>query len=572
MNSEEKEYLLHGTIPADMVRRVGLLVDGAYARAFDPCVGDAKTFYQLAKVWKASAYGVEPEQMFSGLARQALGFSNFLAAQFEDCVLKGFPLAYVNPPIERRREINWIKRVWESMIPGGVAIWILPEKTTKQPEWLMKFSQFFGDTEAFKFPDKYKGPVPQLIIRTRPREQEDLGSDEVRLKMLLEAVEGANPLPDYPTSWELPKSIRDRARELFVFKVRALEWDDVFKDLMETSYPHLEEIMELPQFDHFEEYKTTKEALADPEKTAAYRAKYGHDPKYVTNRPKTISEGTFVVWVDSLLTAEKEVMFMSMCGRLSHIRLVEMMLKGGKQIKAEYTSIVLDGKMRHWKKVYQNFVFRLPISGAYQSIWVHTNLTGKMARSMQATALCQSKPKLSAKLISAASGLPIMPEWVDDLNTGNCFQYLQNYHSFNIDACAKRPEPDAIKRRLTQLAKVGNLDEPTPGASEIIRPLMPPSAGGYAQLALQQFINNYPLSTAEGDKFVLYAKPMIKEDVEVSDVMNDKVEITTVTRKDAVHVELFHYAGPRAGEWEVFETGAGEDEEENGKSNPSQTP
>jgi hypothetical protein len=78
---------------------------------------------------------------------------------------------------------------------------------------------------------------------------------------------------------------------------------------------------------------------------------------------------------------------------------------------------------------------------------------------------------------------------------------------------------------------------------------------------MQEFVNDIPLPGG----IVMHAKPVEIEDTEVGEALDKRVEVTTILRKDAVRVAVFHYLNNgthMAGDWEIFQTETAEDMED----------
>jgi len=52
----------------------------------------------------------------------------------------------------------------------------------------------------------------------------------------------------------------------------------------------------------------------------------------------------------------------------------------------------------------------------------------------------------------------------------------------------------------------------------------------------------------------MFAKPIEIDDIDTEEALDGVIEKTTILRKDAIRVVVFHYEGDDAGLWEVFET------------------
>jgi hypothetical protein len=197
------------------------------------------------------------------------------------------------------------------------------------------------------------------------------------------------------------------------------------------------------------------------------------------------------------------------------------------------------------------------MTGAFHCLWIFNNATERADSEETSTVLVPPEGEHSARIVAHASGCPVPIEWAKYL-VGKCGVFAREIH--NIDAKFCKVDQHVVMGHLTRWAQSGNMPEPTGLSPEIIRPVMPPSAGIWAQLALQGFANDIPLPGG----IIMHAEQLTIQDVDISEGADKTTETVKIIRKDAVRFVVFHYKSNgkfKAGDWEIFETEREEEDE-----------
>jgi hypothetical protein len=516
-----KEY--HPT-PYQILPFVADLLDKAHRSMLDPCAGDGKTLDYLARKWTCSRYGVETDkERFAELSDTAKALNE----RFEDVYARNFSVIYAYPPPNTGKPVGWLRNVYRATSDEGIVIWRLTKKTLQKPKVIEAFTELYFDWEMFRDPPGIWDKGNHYTIRCRAKEEEDVGTSQVECFEFSQAVEEAGVLGEVMAEpWDAPYAYGGSK-----FRQRGLEWEDVYEELMETLND-----MRVPK---------TGEKIHFKEVEAWYKAiEEGKNPTH--KNPMTASSSAGQCWSLGFSFGDRGIYVLSLIGRKTSIYAIESEIRRGRTIKVNYQAGKSLGGITGAKQDYHILKAQLPNTGAFVHVWIHRNCTkdpiGKRLF------VPNQEDELAAKMVSNACGAPVAPEWMDIIasNTG----YVNYRNIMGVDGRFLNVSREKVMRALGKEAKDGELPTPSPIKPEQIRPIMPPSVGIWAQLAMQEFINEIPLPGG----IIMHAQPIMIKDVETEEAIDGRVERTTVERKDAVRVTVFHYEGDRAGEWEVFET------------------
>jgi len=525
-----------------------LIVPYSYERVLDPCAGEGQAIYKLSEAWRMSAFGVEPNKSRFEKLRSRLGRQNVLDENFEDVRASNFPLIFVNPPYHNRREIRWVNMVADALSEDGIAIWIVPEKTLKDERFISAFASKFKDEEVWKYPQNLFNEYKQYIVRARARRPEFVGRSLERDQDFSRSIEVCNIAGDstHVSGWKVP-STRETSKR-FKFVRKDLVWEDVFPQVMSAwaRVPYV----------HSSIYETYEKYIAERKED---------EPDYI-EKPYYLNYKGAQVWTLHYVIIDKEIMMMEMIGRRNAIEAIEAALKSGKNIKTSRGAVKLNGGGSSHKERYIHTMSKLPI-GLFHSIWIHQNMTDNPVSSYRILGLPMNLRDAYTR-ISNHLGLCVFPEWAhpDVYPYGVSSIYISSSWNKNIKNQFVTMDRMNVMSGLTKKAvhhrNMGkSLPDPEPLKAEEIFPMMPLSANNYAQLVLQGDANNYPMQI-DDDKFVMFAEQIRDTDTEVEENIAGETEITTIHRTDASRVTVFHYTGPKAGEWEIFQSGVNEKEAE----------
>ncbi len=533
--------------PPEVLEVLADFLKPIHGALLDPCAGDGETLGYLAEAWSASRYGVEPDDIYYHQMVKS-GVKSAMSGYFRDIYAKDFVASYVFPPPDAPAGnfVRWCGWMFEAIRDNGVIVWRVPERIVKNPAFIEAFVARFYEAQFFKdIPDLDGSSKDLYVIRCRRRKEVGEHMDEVQ--DLVVDIERAVVLGSKTIyAWDTPYSGN------LVFRIRGLEWEDIYEELYEYSWP----LLTIPggREDAWFSYrlKAWREAIEageDPHETSA-----AEPPE------KAYWQVGSEVWCDAFATYQRGIYVLSMVGRKRDIQILEKGLKSSQLIHlGRYSKGKLQGGGTVWKENYTAKIVKLPKSGAFHAVWLHNNATPRATDEELPGLLPLGSRTVAAQIVANTTGLPVLPEWVNDImdQTG----YVDKKHRDGIHGEFKHMFGGEIQRYMTQMAANGTLDEPMVRNPEVLRPIMPPSTGIWAQLAMQEFVNDIPLPGG----IVMHAKPVEIEDTEVGEALDKRIEVTTILRKDAVRVSVFHYLNNgthMAGDWEIFQTETADDVED----------
>jgi hypothetical protein len=528
--------------PPELLRHIAELCDKLYGSMLDPCAGDGATIEYLSKRWRCSAYGVEQdEKLYHELQNRAKALHD----DFGNIKARGFRIVYCFPPPDTSRSIRWTKSVWEALNESAIAVFRFTETVVQYPSWLLAMTRYFEDIQVWRDPIEMFAKTRAYTFRARARISAEALPDTTRAGELAKQIEEANPITVYIRPWD---TTGKRQHQGFVFRPRQLEPEDLLEDALNSSWPHV-------SIPYAKEKVQLRNGLTE------WEQKQSEDPnaKPTITGMSQITAGVTSVFTDAYAIKSNYIFFLSMLGRKTHINAVEALLKRGQTIKIGYTRAKLDGGATYWKENYRTVLMKLPNTGTFHAIWIHVNGTGKPGGAHayshvdDMVLLPKTSEIVMAQIMSNKSGIPIAPEWVHHI-IGKA-EVGWDYRIHNLNVRFVRAGRGKLMNILTQAVEDNMLVEPKMVEPDILRPIMPPSAGIWAQLAMQEFINEVPLPGG----IIMHAEPIVLEDSEVGEAIDGRVEFVEITRKDCVRVTVFQYKtdssrGAIGGTFEVFQT------------------
>jgi hypothetical protein len=514
--------------PTSLLPLIADLIDNPNCAMLDPCAGDGATMKYLASRWRCSKYGVEiDDSRYEELLHTT---NKAINERFQDIVADGFGVIYCYPPPQTRAHVSWIKNVAKASAKGkGVVIWRLTKKVLLRPTAIEAFTEYFKDWELFKDPPETWDDANHFTIRARRKEHEEEGTTQGECFDFAQAIVEAPVLgADIPEAWDVPYIYGGNT-----FRRRGLEWEDVYPELMETFRN-----IRVPETGE----QITLKAVDDWFKELEETGRYPEIPD-----PDTVS-GWGSCWSIGWFYTDGGFYLVTLVGRKTAVHSVEAAIKdakgirfgqyGGKKIKPLGLITGVKEDFTVIKKV-------LPNTGAHAHIWIHKQCTSRADRG--SVFIMNGSDEEKAKMISNVAGFPVAPEWAEYLESRIKSSSGWRNKVLGTYAYIDRRK---ISEYLAAEAKQGKLVEPWIRDPEIIRPIMPPSVGIWAQFAMQEFVNGTPLPGG----MMMHAEPIKIKDRDSEVRFDGKIETTTLIRKDAVRITVFHYTGDRAGEIEVFET------------------
>ena len=513
---------VYQTTPPEVLPLIADLLDRQHTPLLDPCAGDGETINYLANKWSCSRYAVEPVPELYNRCKE---HAKALNERFEDVYARHFCVIYAYPPFDMKNPVSWLRGVAEAATDDGIVIWRLTKKQLLKPKVIEVFTELYYKYELFKDPPHVWDRGNHYTIRCRKREEpKPVDSEWIEFAQAVERAPVLGSIIVEPWS-------RD-CHGRMTFRQRGLEWEDVYPELVETlrdyKVPKTGEKFDWGVVSNWDRAIQCKEDPMDSMKDPIHvNASYGQ------------------CWSAGHVAYEKKVYIIALVGRKTAIAAVESEFKRGNGFRISYKNFKPIGGITGARNDYRVTKMTLPETGAHVHIWVHKKCTSDSAQGM--LWIPENKEE-AARLISNACGIPITPEWMDDIPTSSAHSWYAT--KFLMNGYFKTVNRELIMKQLGKLAKGGNLTKPEPIEPEKIRPIMPPSVGIYAQLAMQEFINNIPLPGG----IIMFAKPIEIDDIDTEEALDGVIEKTTILRKDAIRVVVFHYEGDDAGLWEVFET------------------
>lgn len=134
----------------------------------DPFAGEGNVLVDLAQEWGLTPYGVELHAgRFETMKEQveAIG-GKALHGPVEDAgITEGvFSVVYINPPYHMREEIEYSVDALKWVVPGGLAIIVIPEASAKNHRFLNPIGRQLRDIRIRVYPDPEYSQFKQVVI------------------------------------------------------------------------------------------------------------------------------------------------------------------------------------------------------------------------------------------------------------------------------------------------------------------------------------------------------------------------------------------------------------------------
>lgn len=524
MTKREWQPTPHAILPL-----IAGLIKPAHTPLLDPCAGDGFTLDYLARKWSCARYGVEVDPNLYPSLKE---YGKAINERFEDVYARGFALIYAYPPPDTKRPAGWIRNVAQSLSPRGIVIWRLTKEMLKRPKVIEIFTKFFEDWEFFRDPPGVWDNGHHYTVRCRLKDPEHQMSSMAQCVEFSRCLEEAAVLGEVLVEeWEPPYG-----RDL-KFRQRGLEWEDVYPDLVEC----LKEI-------------------AVPGTGEKLEFTLEEDPDEIPD-PSLVNSAHGQCWMPAYAAKNKRIYAMVLVGRKTSIYAIESQFKKGLTLEVKWSRYKAIGGATGAKEDYIVIADTLPNTGAFVHVWIHIQCT-KRANKGGLVFVSEEDDAQAAKIVSNALGIPVAPEWMDIVSSSAGHQYGM---ISNMTGRFLALHKEKIMTALGEEARNKELPTPTPIRPEQIRPIMPPSVGIWAQLAMQEFINEIPLPGG----LIMHAEQIVIKDIDSEEAIDGVIEKTTIERKDAVRITVFHFEGDDAGEWEIFETERMEDDTNGNTPTPS---
>ncbi len=546
------------TTPPEVLNYISKFVYKARGSMIDPCAGDGGALRFLAEEWNVSRYAIEQDdELYNKMqkrdpTRPVKAFNEHASGVYA----RGFMIAYVFPPPQTSsaQAVKWLEWTTESLTPEGIGIFRLHKRALHNPDFMVAVLTYFKDIQVFQDPEGLSVSAGLFIMAARTHEPGDRATPDLEaLQKFAEKVEHAIPIgqgrirtvksPYYSVS--------------FQFRIRGLEWEDVVEEIYEHSWPRLEVPFSRVSANFSSNLRHWRKAIEDGENPL-------HDLDKIPCEYASVNHDASV-WCDALAAVDRGIYVLSLIGRRVHIEIVERGLKASAFISVGARKGKLIGGGSNWQENYHHIMLKLP-SGGFHSVWFYRNATAK-PHTTRDPLFAPLNDTVAAQMMANITGLPIPPEWAD-LIISKKFR-VDKQTVYRVDGTFFHIFREATMKDLTVLARNDELPEPKKRQPEILRPIMPPSTGIWAQLAMQEFVNDIPLK----DGIIMHSSPIELIDTEVGEALDQRIEVTEIIRKDAITVAVFHYKDSglfRAGDWEVYQTETAdqfdseEDEDDNG--------
>lgn len=143
--------------------------------ALDPCAGKGEALAQLTSDTRAITYGVELDSSRAEQAKARLAHVLNESLFNTYCDPRSFSLLLLNPPYDSgegsRLEYQFLKRTEELLQPGGVLIYIVPEKQLYDHHTRVFLQTRYDDVRAYRFPaGEYERFLQAFLIGKRREE------------------------------------------------------------------------------------------------------------------------------------------------------------------------------------------------------------------------------------------------------------------------------------------------------------------------------------------------------------------------------------------------------------------
>lgn len=512
--------------PPGILQHIAEFVSPAHCAMLDPWAGDGQDLEYLSRRWHCSRYGVETD---AKLYQQLEKLTKALHEDFFGCYVRNFQLIYVKLPTDISNPVAWINEIHQASAERAIIIWRLPKRVVLMPSAIKALVTHFDNIEAFKDPPHAYEHLKMFTIRCTAKEKITFSIQEAQ--SFAETIEHAPTLGTiYIKPWDTPRYPKGTRH----FKIRGLEWEDVFPDIAQIwsriTVPMSNKVFNWSTIST-KYLSSLSENIANPKIP---------DPSIVDGPPG------IQVWCDAYAVADGGIYMLSMSGRKNAIRAVEAWLKNSKTVKLGYYRHKLIGGGSNWQKNYRVLTTRLTNSGAYLSIWIHNNATCRPDAKATSNLFIPEDNVIAANMISRMTGFPVAPEWMEYVKG----YYVRKSSIQNLKGKFIQIPRHRLEELLIPLAKRGELETPEFRPPEVIRPIMPPSVGIWGQFVTQEFINEIPM----GNRIIMHAEPIEIPDVDQEITPDGKKETIEVIRKDCARITVFHFAGQEAGEVEIYET------------------
>ena len=167
---------------AEQVKQMLEIPEGA--RLLDPCCGEGDILHVVAEGTGAHTYGIELDRERFLRARDFLENLIWGDALYDVGITnKAFSLLWLNPPYDTdgfdaegkrdRLEIQFLKKYWPKLQPGGVLVYIIPLDSARYARDFL--STRSKDLRILRFSDPYFADFRQVVIvgrKMRPKKKE----------------------------------------------------------------------------------------------------------------------------------------------------------------------------------------------------------------------------------------------------------------------------------------------------------------------------------------------------------------------------------------------------------------
>jgi hypothetical protein len=444
--------------PPEVLEQIAKFMKPVHGALLDPCAGDGEALDVLAEEWTCSRYGVEPDdiyyhQLSQNVAKQAI------AGYFRDVYAKDFVVSYVFPPPDgpAGNFVRWCNWMFTAARNDGVVIWRLPKRIVQNPAFIEAFVARFYEAQWFKdLPDLENVSKDLYVVRCRRREEVGEHMDEIQDLVL--DIERAPVLGSKTIyAWDTPYSGN------LVFRLRGLEWEDIYEEVYDHSWPLLSIPGGREPAWHSSRLAAWNRAIADGEDPHETSAADPPDKAYWTLGSE--------VWCDAFASFKRGIYVLSMIGRKRDILIMEKGLKSSQlvQIGRYGTKGKLQGGGTQWKENYTARIVKLPKSGAFHAVWYHNNATPRANDVDLPGLLPEGSRTVAAQIVANATGLPVLPEWVDDIMSKTGYVDRKNYTS--IHGAFRNMFSDELQRYMRRSCVQSCRLAPVYGPSSLCRSL-----------------------------------------------------------------------------------------------------
>jgi tRNA1(Val) A37 N6-methylase TrmN6 len=178
--------------------------------ALDPCCGEGMALERLVVGPQAVTYGVELDQHRTDAAQGRI--QNLLKCGIEDARIahRSCSLLFLNPPYDEatleenadtkteRQEKAFLRMTWPYLIPGGVLVYIIPQKRLSRGIARLVASRF-EHIKVCRFPDPEYDDFKQVVVMG-VRKTENSLDEGLALKLQNVPNRKLKPLPETDTA------------------------------------------------------------------------------------------------------------------------------------------------------------------------------------------------------------------------------------------------------------------------------------------------------------------------------------------------------------------------------------